>query len=125
DGTIYVGSHNGRFYAINPDSTEKWNFPTGGAIQSSAAIAPDGTIYFGSDDNKLYALNPDASLKWERDLLDNVGSPVVGPFGHVYVNCSNGNLHALDAETGTPLWQRYLGWFGGWNTPAIDKNGVV
>ena len=29
DGTIYVASHDGYLYAINPDGSEKWSFSAG------------------------------------------------------------------------------------------------
>jgi hypothetical protein len=45
DGTIYVGSHDYKLYAINFNGTEKWNFTTGYAIISSPALDSSGTIY--------------------------------------------------------------------------------
>jgi outer membrane protein assembly factor BamB len=42
DGTIYVGSDDGKLYAINPtNGTEKWYFTTGGEIFSSPVIDTD------------------------------------------------------------------------------------
>ena len=64
DGTIYVGSGDDNLYAVNPDGTQKWAFPTGNYIESSPAIGADGTIYVGSDDDNLYAINPDGTQKW-------------------------------------------------------------
>src|SRR5262249_59774476 len=37
DGTIYVGSHDGRLRAIAPDGKEKWAFATGDRIWSTPA----------------------------------------------------------------------------------------
>ena len=48
-GTIYFGSDNEKFYAVNPDGTEMWSFDTGGKVRSSPAIGADGNIYVGSD----------------------------------------------------------------------------
>jgi len=56
DGTIYVGSSDGKLYAMNPDGSEKWSFTTGNSVQSSPAIGADGTIYVGSFDGRLYAI---------------------------------------------------------------------
>ena len=56
DGTIYFGSHDAKFYAINPDGTKKWEFVMGDGTDSTPSIGSDGTIYFGSDDKKLYAI---------------------------------------------------------------------
>lgn len=57
DGTIYVGSGNGKLYAINPDGTLRWSFATGDRVFSSPAIGPDGTVYFGSWDGRFYAVS--------------------------------------------------------------------
>lgn len=57
DKTLYLGSTNGMFFAINiDDGTRVWNHKTGGSIISSPLINGD-TVYFGSVDNYFYALN--------------------------------------------------------------------
>lgn len=56
DGTIYIGSHDNKLYAINPDSTEKWSYATKGEVTSSPTIGADGIIYVGSNDKRLYAV---------------------------------------------------------------------
>jgi len=49
DGTIYIGAGYGKhtnpanLYALNPDGTQKWAFPTSGGINYSPAIGSDGT----------------------------------------------------------------------------------
>ena len=60
DGTVYVGSYNGRLYAINRSGVKLWEFETGREVQSSPAIGSDGTVYVGSVDNKLYAIKADS-----------------------------------------------------------------
>ena len=96
DGTLYVGSMDGRLYAVNPDGTQKWVFTTGDIIYSSPAISSDGTIYVGSDDNKLYAVNPDGGQKWAFTTVDPIedvytgriqSSPAIGSDGTIYVSC--------------------------------------
>jgi hypothetical protein len=70
DGTIYFGKDIGKFTALNPNGSPKWEFPGSGnigSVQTSPALGPDGTIYFGSNDNNLYALNPDVSSAAERE----------------------------------------------------------
>jgi len=54
DGTIYFGSWDKNFYALNPDGSQKWVFATSNIVVSSPAIGADGTIYFGSHDKKFY-----------------------------------------------------------------------
>ncbi|MHB1846008.1 MAG: outer membrane protein assembly factor BamB family protein, partial [Deltaproteobacteria bacterium] len=57
DGTVFVGSTDGNFYAINGTTGAlKWKYTVGAAINSSPAIGSDGTVYFAADDGNLYAL---------------------------------------------------------------------
>ena len=62
NGTIYVGSRDKKFYAVNSDGSLKWFIETGGAIESSAAIDKDCTIYIASTDGKLYAIGEKMEL---------------------------------------------------------------
>ncbi len=57
DGTVFVGSTDGNFYAIDgATGALKWKYPVGAPINSSPAIGSDGTIYFAADDGNLYGL---------------------------------------------------------------------
>jgi outer membrane protein assembly factor BamB len=57
DGTVFVGSTDGNFYAIDGDTGQlKWKYTVGAAINSSPAIGSDGSVYFAADDGNLYAL---------------------------------------------------------------------
>ncbi|MBI4560816.1 MAG: PQQ-binding-like beta-propeller repeat protein [Candidatus Rokubacteria bacterium] len=57
DGTVYVGSVDGKMYALKPDGTLLWAYQTGASIvENSPAIGKDGTLYFSSMDKYLYAI---------------------------------------------------------------------
>jgi len=77
DGTIFIGSSDswyirGKFYAINPDGTEKWRFDE--SCKSSSAIDSNGIIYFSSY-NCVYALHSEsgglANSPWPKYRHDN------------------------------------------------------
>ena len=54
DGTAYVGSTNGNFYAVDIGSgQEKWKFEVKSRVTSSAAVS-EGTVYFGAYDGNFY-----------------------------------------------------------------------
>jgi outer membrane protein assembly factor BamB len=57
DGTIFFGTKDGTFYAINADASLRFKITTGAQISAAPAIADDGTVYFVSDDGNLYAVH--------------------------------------------------------------------
>ena len=92
DGALYFGAKGkggsgGVFYAIEPNGTERWNYPVGGVVRSSAVIGGNGTIYVGGG-SSLLALNPTGTLAWSYDLgRPLTSSPVIGADGSLYIGC--------------------------------------
>ena len=57
--TVYVGSCDHKFYALDATTGEKkWVFFADGEIRSSPCVWKNG-VYFGCDDGKVYALDKD------------------------------------------------------------------
>ncbi len=77
DGTVYVGSHDNKLHAVNPDGTFKWEYTTGGDVRSSPAIGADGTVYVGNLDGTLYAVDLNTgAIKWTYQTENMImGSP--------------------------------------------------
>jgi outer membrane protein assembly factor BamB len=130
DGTIYVGSHNGNLYAVNPDGTIKWTYLTMGEIWSAPVIGTDGTIYIQAVGREIYAVNPDGTLKWsykagdpgnDPKLVNTGSSPAIGSDGTVYVGCCDENLYALKSD-GSLKWS-HPG--GSQTSPVIGTDGTV
>jgi outer membrane protein assembly factor BamB len=110
---IYVGSLDGRLYAVRDDgstSAQLFSFPTGGAIRGTPAINPvTEEVYFGSDDNQIRAVSSQGVFRWSytpAPAADIVSSPAVTSNGStVYVGSTNGRLYALNAlNNGSLLW---------------------
>jgi outer membrane protein assembly factor BamB len=54
--TIFVGSGDGRLYAVNGITGEKiWDFNTGGQITASPTV-DNGVVFIGSHDGTMYAI---------------------------------------------------------------------
>ncbi len=129
-GVAYVGSTDGKLYAIDAGTgAQKWAFATGARIASSPAIS-NGVVFFESYDGKLYAVDAvSGALKWsfatggERryaakhlhgslpvdetmpDPFDTfLSSPAVAD-GDVYFGSGDGNVYALDAASGGLKWK--------------------
>ena len=134
-GTAYIGSSDGKVYAINvKDGAKKWEYPTEAEVYSSPAVA-SGMVYVGSRDGNIYALDAQTGeKKWHR----NVGRPVrasgvvVGGvlyIGSGEVGFENGkdeqerpNFWALEAKSGKIVWNYNCG--GVWARPAISDGTV-
>lgn len=100
DGTVFVGSHDGKLYAVAPDGAVRWTFATGDRIWSTPAVAENGTVYIGSDDDHLYAVNgatgeevwrfrvgacdPPMGFGPVGSRCDVDGGPTIGPDGTIY-----------------------------------------
>lgn len=151
DGTIYVGSHENKLYAINPDGTEKWNFYVGEpehheefdvykGILSTPAVDKDGTIYFSSLSDYFFALNPDGSEKWRIRMpftADVWSSPAIDTDGTIYIGSSRrfdenlelqdtsvrGKLYAINPD-GSEKWSYDIG-SDVCPSPAIGKDGTI
>ncbi|MEA3311779.1 MAG: PQQ-binding-like beta-propeller repeat protein [candidate division WOR-3 bacterium] len=124
DGTIYLGSTYGKLYAVNPDSTLKWEFTTDAVIYASPVIDADGTIYIGSFNDYFYAVNPDGSLKWKFKASGSIFSPaVIGEDGTIFFGCEDKHVYALSKE-GKLKW-RYKTGIWDFTSPVVGADGVI
>ncbi|MGH8313673.1 MAG: PQQ-binding-like beta-propeller repeat protein [Steroidobacterales bacterium] len=130
DGVIYIGDYGGQFHAIDQASgKETWSFKSRMPITSTAAVAA-GSVYFVSSTGGLVSLDATSGkLKWvfateyERrfearnlhgylsagqtipDAYDvYMSSPAVTD-GRVYFGSGDGNVYAIDANSGVMVWK--------------------
>jgi outer membrane protein assembly factor BamB len=144
DGTVYVGSADGYFYALGTDGRPLWRFRTGGIIDAAAALgerrkARGGfPITIGSGDETLYQLRSDPEplsraerVRWTfRSSLPPAttqlvnwweGNVAYGPDGNLYVGNTGGGAFSL-TPGGEQRWvvERAN---SVWTTPAFDEEG--
>lgn len=94
DGTIYVGSLDGQFVALNADGTLKWRYAAGQKIYPSALVVGTSVI-FGTHQQELVSLSLRGQPRWKLPLRDVVdASATLGPDGRIYV-VANG-AYAVD-----------------------------
>ena len=88
-GVVYVGSNDGKVYALDAfGGSPLWNFTTGGPVSSSLAIFKD-TVFVSSNDRKLYALDAQTgNIVWNYTVGSALSSPSVSN-GIVYVGARN------------------------------------
>ncbi|WP_214481145.1 PQQ-binding-like beta-propeller repeat protein [Bacillus sp. SM2101] len=116
--TVYIGSEDKHFYAIDKKNGEvKWCFPSGGAIRSAASIANE-LAYFTCTDGFLYAVQIDSGeLLWRFEtngeaMVDPwdyfLSSPIVSE-GIVYFGSGDHHIYAVHALTGEEIWRYKTG----------------
>ena len=122
DGTVYVGSRDGRLYALDAATgAPLWEYRTESWVESSPAVV-DGSVYFGSQDGMLRALDAaTGTLRWEFDAGFGVDSSPAVAAGIVYFGADHG-LFAVDAASGEPRWSLELPFRVG--SPVV-ANGIV
>jgi outer membrane protein assembly factor BamB len=130
DGVIFIGDYGGQFHAIDQaNGKEKWNFKSRMPITSTAAVSA-GSVYFVSSAGGLVALDAVTgknrwvfATEYERrfearnlhgypsaaqtipDAWDTyMSSPAVAD-GRVYFGSGDGNVYAIDANSGVILWK--------------------
>jgi outer membrane protein assembly factor BamB len=106
DGTFYSGNTNFLYYAINPDGTLKWTYPTSSNNWSQAAFGEDGTIFWGSNDTYVRAVAADGKELWKDMTLGFIAaSAAIGSDGTVYIGSFDSNLYAIDPAKGAVKWK--------------------
>ncbi len=100
DGTVYIGSADQRFYAIQKDGTLKWSIQTGEIIDSAALLDDRGRVYFGSGDAFVYCADRrNGAVLWKSKA--HTVAEVLEQFGlKTYnVNWFEGNIGILGDGT--------------------------
>ena len=134
DGAIFFGGDDGNIYAVDAaDGHQLWKRRTGGPVAATPAVA-GAMLYVGSYDGKFYALDTRTGApQWKfategerrfeakglhgmqprnqtiADPFDTfLSSPVLGG-GSVYFGSGDGNVYALDAQSGDLKWKFQTG----------------
>jgi uncharacterized repeat protein (TIGR01451 family) len=102
--TVYLGSTDGKLYALNSSTGNKvWYARTGGPICAAAAVS-GGYVYVGSDDGYLHCYHTSNGTEY---FNYSAGSPVRSPIlidgSTVLFGTDNGDVIAL-GTSGNFLW---------------------
>ncbi|HTJ24266.1 MAG TPA: PQQ-binding-like beta-propeller repeat protein, partial [Gemmatimonadaceae bacterium] len=135
-GVVYVGSGDGKMYALDERSGDvRWAVSIGAPVQSSAALVND-LVVVGSRDGHLHALDAangkqrwqlatgkDLPLPWGHESGDVWTSSPTLAAGRILVGGGDGVVYAIDPARGAVLWKAQTGGrIRG--TPAVHDNRV-
>jgi outer membrane protein assembly factor BamB len=124
NGIVYVTSSSGNIFAVDTASGNKiWNYTTTDLSSfTSSPIYFNGTVYT-STSNGVYAVNASTGEEvWRSNPFFAQASPAIVA-GVIYVGANDGNIYALDAQTGILVQQYNAGTFIRGQTTIA--NGVI
>ena len=139
EGTVYIGSADHYFYALQPDGTLKWKLKTGDIIDSAGTITQHdeslGTskIVFLSGDQNMYCIRADTgAVLWtfNSDVAPGPGyihwwegNVVMGYDGTLYAGNTNWNYYAV-TQDGALRWTYTTG-SNDWSAAAFADDGTI
>ncbi|NEU58171.1 PQQ-binding-like beta-propeller repeat protein [Halorussus sp. MSC15.2] len=131
DGTVFVGSDDGRAYAVDATTgDELWRFDTGKSVGYGSPAVADGTVFVPSQNGgSVVALDAETGdERWRYSIGPMhtdyyVHGPTVAD-GTVYVGNSGGSVNGIDAETGEERWLARWVPRGVRSTPAVVGDTV-
>lgn len=112
DGMLYVGSLDGKLYALDSETgLQAWNFTAAGPIYSSPAV-DSNQVYFLDESGTMYALDAATGAQNWAIALGNGSWDWSSPAlhgGNVFIADSTGWMHSLKTSDGTSNWNTYIG----------------
>jgi outer membrane protein assembly factor BamB len=124
DGSVYVGTTEGRILGLTSSGQVRWVFATQDAVVSSPALGSGDVVYVGCRDHRLYAFQPTGTNLWSFATGGPIEtSPAVGLDGTVYIGSDDGYLHAVD-DGGRERWRFPMG-DAVRLSPSIADNGMI
>ena len=129
EGTLYVGSDNGRLYAFpfrDGEAGVPWQVNTGAAIRVRPVLGPGGVVYAANDRGTVLALAAETGTElWRAELGSAIAAAPAVDSGQVYV-VAGLRLHALMRANGEMAWSRHLeGTTDRRSTPVLGPDRTI
>lgn len=121
---IYAASADYTLYAVTFEGDLAWRFSASQAIWA-APVSDGERVYFGALDRTVYAVEARrGALVWKQTLDSAIlGSPALGTNGDVFVASMNGQVYALDGQSGDFLWpQPFQAETQVWASPLVFED---
>lgn len=128
DGVAYFGN-GGKVYAVNvATGAQLWEYPAGQNIPASFRLSPalaGGIVIVPASDASVYGISTDGRLAWQFNAHSSiVTAPTIN--GQVcYIGSTDGRVHALDVNTGNPVWQEPFDARMSLNGPVVYTGSFV
>lgn len=139
NSAIVVKLINNSAVAVDPNTQKTlWTYqrqvPDLALKGGSAPILVNGQVVFGFDDGSVAALQlKTGTLAWEQSIANNLGldavtrmvpinANLIASNGVVYAAAYQGNVAALDANSGNIIWQQAISTYSGF---TLSSNALI
>ena len=106
DGTVYIGSLGGKFFALNFDDGQPlWHFATELGFTASPAVH-DGRVFVGDSEGVFYCFDGKTGEKqWQFQTQAEINSAPNFHGNRVLFGSQDGILYCLDGGSGELVWK--------------------
>lgn len=134
DGTLYVGSRNGRLFSISKNGVLNWQrvaFVGLNVWANTPLIGKDGNIYITSQGVSggqiISSYNPLGNKRWSYQVSSNSFSGLPANKGNFVYTVEKNKLRAFNISDGSLIWEWIppISHIFGLHSPVIDKNGLI
>ncbi|GAA1488111.1 PQQ-binding-like beta-propeller repeat protein [Brachybacterium sacelli] len=105
---LVVADSSGQVLGLDPSGTTQWSCQVAGEVRHDLLTLGDGrSVAVPDTAGFLHLLAADGSQRWRYDAdAPFAADPGAGPLAgtEALMACSGSTLHALDVESGRPLW---------------------
>ena len=131
NGKLFVTTGFGGVFALNPQDGEiLWKFYDKSPIRIAPGVG-GGKVFVQTIENVLIALNQNSGAEQWRYISQNEDTVLVGGASPAYdetrdiliAGFSNGELRAIKASTGSPLWVDYV--VGGYRSNMLSEINTI
>jgi len=123
NGTIFVGSEDGKLYAFTSTGALKWSAQMANGVTAPPVIA-GSTVFALTQGGAVNAFNTaTGATMWTKQLGNVSYTSLLVAGGLLYTSDASGNVYALNAATGANVWTDALG--GVFMFSGTVSNGVL
>ena len=124
EDTLYIGSSDGKLYALNAvNGNKRWDFDTGGKIWAAPSVS-NGIVYVSNFAKKICAISGDTGeLLWQVEFPVAIASSSIVSGDNIIFGTFDNHLYSVSSIDGKERWKfKGDGWF--WASPVAKDNIV-
>ncbi len=104
NGNLVFGNGNKKLYCLSPDGNVQWTEEENAPFDRTVAVDGNGNIFAGDRNGRIHSYNSQGNFRWSKDL-DSPAGDLVFRDNIVFASVYAGRVYALNADSGSTIWQ--------------------